>query len=115
MLYLQTEASGFQPLVDMYETREDLVIEVDLPGVLPEDMLVKVCDDAIIIEGVKRETPRPGTRYLCMERKFRSFRRVLNVPVPVDAKAGKAAYREGVLTIRIPKTRETVIRIKVET
>lgn len=115
LVYIQAEAV-YEPLVDLYETDESLVFEVELPGIDPGDVLVKVYDDIVIIDGVKREI-REGKLlgYVCMERKFASFRRVLRIPVAVNAQEGRASYNEGVLTVTFPKLKNKVIRIKIET
>ena len=115
-LYVHPETAGYQPSVDLYEADDSLVFEIDLPGIGPDDVLIKVYDDTVIIEGVKRER-REGKRlkYLCVERKFNSFRRILKIPVPVDSMAGKASYHEGVITLKFPKLRDQVVEIKIET
>lgn len=115
VLYLHTETAGYQPLVDTYEAGDCLIFEIEIPGINPEDMLIKVRDDIVIVEGVKRET-RGGNRlrYLCMERKFAGFRRILEIPVSVDLMAGKAFCRDGVITLKFPKLRNKVIKIEIE-
>lgn len=88
---------------------------MDIPGIDPEDVLIKVYEDIIIIEGIKRETYE-GKRfkYLCMERSFESFRRMVKIPVPIDSTAGKASYNEGVITVTFPKIKGRVIKIRIE-
>jgi HSP20 family protein len=115
LLYFQREAAGPLPLVDLYETEDNLVLEMDLPGIDPEDVLIKVYEDVIIIEGIKREGRKEKRlRYLCMERSFESFRRLIKIPVSVNAAAGRAWYNHGVITLTIPKIKERVIKIKIE-
>lgn len=115
VLYFQREATGALPPVDVYETDDSLVLELDLPGVDPGDVLIKVYEDVLIVEGVKRERRKEKRfKYLCMERSFESFRRMIKIPVPVDAAAGRASYDNGVVTLRFPKIRDRVIKIKIE-
>jgi len=115
LLYYQREAAGSLPLVDVYETEDNLVLEMDLPGIDPEDVLIKVYEDVIIIEGIKREGRKEKKlRYICMERSFESFRRMIRIPVPVNAVAGRAWYNHGVITLTFPKIKERVIKIKIE-
>lgn len=102
-----------QPLFDLYETDDALVIEVDLPGINPEDILIKVFDDIAIIEGIKRRETERKVRYICMERSFESFRRIIRLPVTVNSMAGKALYLEGVLRLTLPKIRERVFKINL--
>lgn len=104
-----------EPLLDLYETDENLVIEIDLPGINPEDILIKVFEDIAIIEGIKREMEKEKRlRYICMERNFDSFRRIIRLPVAVNSMAGKAIYSEGVLKLTLPKIKKKVFKIKIE-
>ncbi|MBF0565605.1 MAG: Hsp20/alpha crystallin family protein [Nitrospirae bacterium] len=114
-LYYSADKSGSLPFMDIYETAESLVFEIDLPGIYPEDVSIKVYDDIVIIEGVKRERPGgAGYRYLCMERSFESFRRMVKIPVRVNTMAGKATYSEGIVKLAFPKIKDKVIRISIE-
>lgn len=105
------------PLVDIYETGDSLVVEADLPGIEPERLVIKVYEDLVILEGVRtsqdRAVTQGGSRYLCMERYCRSFRRMIRLPISVNTMAGKARYRNGVLTLTFPKLKGRVIRIAV--
>lgn len=106
------------PLVDLYETEENLVFEVDLPGIDPENVFIRVYEDLLIIEGVRKDsdyerTPG-GFKYLCMERSAKGFRRVLKIPVHVNTVAGKAFYENGVMTVKFPKLKGKLIKIKIE-
>lgn len=106
----------YQPLLDLYETKEEIVVEIDLPGIGTDDVLVKVFEDLLIIEGIKREVEEERKiRYICMERNFESFRRMIRLPVAVNSTAGKAVYSEGVLKLTFPKIKEKVFKIKIET
>ncbi len=106
------------PPVDIYEAGGTLVIEMDLPGIGLEDIRIRVSSGCLVIEGEKKEgglTERP--RYICMERSFKSFRRAIQFPVPVEEKGGKAAYRDGVLTVRFPKKQKLAteeVKIDIE-
>jgi HSP20 family protein len=114
-LYFHRETAGYLPLLDLYETDDSLILEMDLPGINPEEILIKVYEDLIIIEGIKRETDEEkGFRYLCMERRFESFRRMVKIPVPVNSVEGRASYRDGVIVVTFPKIKDRVIKIKIE-
>lgn len=115
VLFFQRESSGPLPLVDLYETEDHLVLEMDLPGIDPDDVLLKIYEDVIIIEGIKRERLKGKKyRYICMERSFENFRRTIRIPVSVDPAAGKAVYSNGVITLTLPKAKEKVVEIKIE-
>ncbi len=114
VLYLQDETSESCPLLDLYETGNDLVLEMDLPGIDPRDVLIKVYEDIIIIEGIRREARRDKSiKYICMERSFDSFRRIVNIPVPVRTSDGRASYNDGVITLTLPKVRDRVVKIRL--
>lgn len=105
------------PLIDIYETGDDLVFEVDLPGIDPTNLSVRVYEDLLIIEGIKTDTDEElpsGGKYLCMERGIKEFRRVLKIPVHVNTVAGDAFYSNGVITVKFPKLKGKLIKIKIE-
>lgn len=102
-------------LVDFYETGDDLIFEIDLPGIDPAKVSVRVYEDLLIIEGTRNDVAgETRLKYLCLERGLKSFRQVLKIPVLVNTMAGKAAYAKGVLTIRFPKLKGKLIRIGIE-
>ncbi|HEC97350.1 MAG TPA: Hsp20/alpha crystallin family protein [Nitrospirae bacterium] len=115
VFYLKTEARNDYPPVDIYERKNAVVFVIDLPGIETGDVLIKVYHDLLIIEGMKREpiSERCGI-YICMEREFDSFRRILPIPVPVNPADGRAIYSDGVLTVTLPKPKDRVYKIKIE-
>ncbi len=106
------------PLIDIYETGDDLVFEVDLPGIDPTNLSIRVYEDLLIIEGIMTDTdnelPSGGLKYLCMERGLKEFRRVMKIPVHVNTVAGDAFYSNGVMTVKFPKLKGKLIKIKIE-
>lgn len=114
-LFYSTETSTSLPLMDVYETAEFLVFEIDLPGVNIGDVSVKVYDDIVIIEGVKKqELKTKHCKFLCMERCFDNFRRMVKIPVKVNVDDGRARYADGVVTLVLPKVKNRVFNIKIE-
>lgn len=114
--YLTSAETSPWPAVDIFENEDSIVFEADLPGVVPEDIEVKVVGDILIIEGKRKELSASLTavNYICIERTFRSFRRVLHIPVPIDVSTGLSLYEKGVLTISFEKLRNRVYRIPVK-
>ncbi|MBA4348517.1 MAG: hypothetical protein C0415_00805 [Thermodesulfovibrio sp.] len=106
------------PLIDFYETDDDLVFEVDLPGTDPSNISIRVYENLLIIEGVRVESndefAESKFKYLCMERGMRRFRRVLKIPIFVNTTAGEASYCNGVLTVKFPKLKGKLIKIMIE-
>lgn len=94
---------------DVSEADGELVVEVETPGVPWENLALFVSRDLIVIEGEKPSEPAPGgekVTYHCMERDFGRFRRVVEIPCPVDTNAIRATYQRGLLTIVLPKVED---------
>lgn len=83
-----------------------ILVELETPGVPRDNLALWVSRDLIVLEGEKPRT-RPDAakplRFHCMERDFGRFRRVLEIPCPVDTRKLVARYEAGVLTIELPK------------
>lgn len=90
--------------MDVVETGEGLTVEIDLPGVNITEINVKIEDEWLVVEGTKRESPVLEKRvdFLCMERSFGPFKRMLNIPAAVDHNAVHGSYDHGVLTVSLP-------------
>jgi HSP20 family protein len=105
----EAPVGAWAPPVDVRETATDLVIEVELPGTAAADIRVTCHEDAVLVEGVKGESVRPGMpaadRFLRVERAAGPFRRVVPLPTAVDRDRGHACVRDGVLAIAFPKAR----------
>ena len=93
------------PLVDIYESKDSIRIIVELSGLGREDIELYVTSDMVIIEGEKKGDEVAGERrkYICLDREFGHFRRVLEVPGAVDTGQIKAIMQEGILSISLPK------------
>jgi HSP20 family protein len=92
------------PAVDVYETRTEFVVEMELPGVDGQDVKVLLFSSRLEVSGFKREldTPR-GSRYTRLEREYGNFRRDVVVPGAVDPNRAVAALENGVLTVVLQK------------
>ncbi|HEX8960428.1 MAG TPA: Hsp20/alpha crystallin family protein [Geobacteraceae bacterium] len=104
------EAQGDQehtPFVDIFETADTFMVEVELPGFSRHDLSLSICCNMLVIEGVKREEPH-GRRvtYICLERRFGRFCRTVEIPPGCDLKGVKARYDKGVLSIAFPKLKD---------
>ena len=95
------------PVVDMHETRDDLVISLDLPGVREKEVSVSITGDVLTVKGERRsESEAVEENSHRLERWHGRFERHIALPVPVQADRVKATYRDGVLEIRLPKAEE---------
>jgi HSP20 family protein len=106
----------WSPLVDVHETKEGFLLQVELPGVKQEDIQVSMVGDTLTLKGErKRETEVKEDSYHRIERSYGTFQRSIVLPSVVDANRVKATYREGVLEIQLPKKEEAKPKeIKVE-
>lgn len=109
---------GWVPAVDIYETPTELVIQAELPGVKPDDVQIELTDDRLVLRGKreKQSTDEHATYHL-LERHYGEFERSFVLNVPVDIEKAEATYRDGVLTVRLPKIapkQAKRIEIKVE-
>jgi HSP20 family protein len=85
----------------MWEDEDHFWIEAELPGVSEQDVEITVHNGTLIIKGERK--PAEGRRYLYNARSFGRFERTITLPEAVDAEAVKAALKDGVLQIEIPK------------
>ena len=104
------------PAVDMHETKDDLVLNVELPGVSEKDVTVSITGDLLTIKGERRWNEEAKDRqYLHTERVYGQFERLVQLPMAVQGDKVKATYRDGVLTITLPKAEELKPReIKID-
>ncbi|PKQ28189.1 MAG: hypothetical protein CVT63_04095 [Candidatus Anoxymicrobium japonicum] len=95
---------AWQPLCDVSETAEEVIVVVDLAGVESENVRVSVHGEYLCVNGIRREPPTvPRRRYHRMEINYGIFEREVPLPSRVDAGAAKAVYVDGFMEIRLPK------------
>jgi HSP20 family protein len=95
------------PAVDVFDTREAVVLKAELAGMNPDDIQIEVEDNVLTIKGERRfEEKVDEERYYRVERRFGSFQRSLALPQGVKADEIAAAYDDGILTVTIPKAEE---------
>ncbi|HUM16001.1 MAG TPA: Hsp20/alpha crystallin family protein [Candidatus Nitrosotalea sp.] len=93
------------PAADMYETGNEVVVAAELPGLNEKDIHLSITGDLLTIRGERRWTggAEDATHYR-QERWFGKFERGFSLPVPVETGQVKATYRDGVLTVKLPKS-----------
>jgi HSP20 family protein len=98
---------GITPAVDIDETEKEMVITAELPGVSDKDVEVSLVGDMLIIKGEKKaeHEQKDGDSYY-MERRFGSFSRSVRLPFEVSDEKVDAKFKDGVLTIHLPKPAE---------
>jgi HSP20 family protein len=93
----------WKPPTDVYETAEDIVVQMDVAGVRSEDFSVEFSEGVLTING-ERQPRREGKRhYHAMEVQVGPFERRLRLPVPVDPTSLRATYDQGFLEVRLTK------------
>jgi HSP20 family protein len=104
------------PLADMSETKDDLYISFELPGIREKDVTVSITGDVLTVKGERKlERDLQDEGYHRLERVYGKFERSMPLPIPVQADKVKATYRDGVLEIRLPKVETVKPReIKIE-
>lgn len=99
----RTSGTGAFPLVNVFNDGEDFVLVAELPGVKKEDLDIQVRGDTLRIQGKKSISYDEGASVHRRERAAGQFDRTLTLPAEVDATKVAAEYREGVLTLRLPR------------
>jgi len=100
--------TGWAPSVDIYETENELVLKADLPGVNEKDIDVRVENNTLTVRGERQfEKTVKEDNYLRVERNYGAFSRTFGLPNTVNMEAVSAEYKNGVLTVQLPKRAES--------
>ena len=101
-------AEFYSPQSDAAASDAGYEINMELPGVSPDDVKIELHDDNLMIQGEKRtQRKEEGRTYFFSERTFGSFQRSYRLPSDADADGITATFKDGVLTIRVPKAGAT--------
>lgn len=93
------------PATDVYESKNALVVVMEVPGLEPDSLRVAIRDRSLVVSGERR--PRqPGGTFLCLERPHGRFERAVKLDGPVDVARARAALGGGLLTVTLPRRRE---------
>lgn len=105
------------PVLDMHETKDDLILSFELPGVSEKEISLSITGDLLTLKGERAfNRDVKDNSYQHVERAYGKFERSVQLPMSVQADKVKATYRDGVLEVRLPKTEEVKPRgIKIET
>ena len=116
----ESRLGAFSPKVDVTESDKEIKISAELPGMEEKDIDVSLQNDMLIIKGEKKEEKEDkGKDYYRMERSYGSFSRTIPLPVEVETDKVDARFKNGLLSITLPKTAKAVaetkkIAVKVE-
>ena len=123
--FLDPDWSGFPaaagewvPSLDLSETKEALTVKAEIPGMDSKDVHVMLQENVLTIKGEKKEEKEnKDERYHRVERNYGTFARSVRLPVAVDGSKVEAKFKNGLLTVTLPKTpgaRGTTVPIKAE-
>ncbi len=105
--------NNYLPL-DIYTTKDAVVIRASVPGVKPDDVEITVEGSTVTIHGETKVPQEEGT-FLLQEQRYGAFSRSIDLAIPVQPDKAEAKFENGVLTLSIPKAEEIkpkVIRVK---
>jgi HSP20 family protein len=99
--------TAWSPAVDIYETENELILKADLPDMNEKDIDVRVENNMLTVRGERKfEQKVKEENYLRIERTYGAFSRSFSLPATVNTENIKAEYKNGVLTVELPKRAE---------
>jgi HSP20 family protein len=99
--------SGWTPALDVYEDKDNVYVRAELPGMRKEEIEVSVHNGSLSISGERKsEDKYKEAEVYRGERFFGRFQRSVTLPTPVALDRVKAQYKDGILTVTLPKTEE---------
>ena len=99
-----TESEFFSPQVDIAANEKEYSITIEVPGIDKNDVAIEVNDNTMTIRGEKKQSNQEQTKHFYrMERSYGSFQRVLSLPGDADHDKIKAAFKDGLLTVTMPR------------
>jgi HSP20 family protein len=101
------DSSIWFPALDMEETKDEIIVKAELPGIHKEEISLQVQADTLTLSGVRKSESETKDKTIhLVERSYGKFQRSIALPCKVDATRAKAVYEDGVLTVRLPKQEE---------
>ena len=99
--------SGWTPAFDVYESQDHFTVVAELPGMKKEDIEVSLHNGSLSVSGERKsESKHEDAEFYRAERFFGRFQRTITLPTEVASDKVKADYKDGILTITLPKTEE---------
>ena len=98
--------TGWSPALDLYESGDNLIAVIELPGMRKEDIDISLHDGTLTISGERKRESTNGEKAQRTERYVGTFRRSITLPTGVDAGKVGATYQDGILKVILPKAEE---------
>jgi HSP20 family protein len=105
---------GWTPAVDLYETADRFVLSIELPGLKRDRIKIELHQEVLTVRGERAVHHEEGAQFHRVERGHGPFARSFSLPNPADADRVQAEFRDGVLTVVIPKLAPPSRRITVD-
>jgi HSP20 family protein len=109
--------SAWTPALDVYQNNDNVVAMIELPGMKKEEIEISLHDGMLTISGERKSESAQGDRADRSERLIGKFRRSITLPTRIDANNVSASYKDGILTVTLPKAEEAKpkqIQVNVE-
>lgn len=110
-------ATTWQPAIELQDTEDNLVLRAEIPGVEGKDIDIHVTREAVAISGEHRfEKKTQEKGFFRSEFRYGNFQRVIPLPAPIQNEQVKAEFKDGILTLMLPKVteaRRTVVRLNL--
>ena len=113
--FVEPFGEGWAPSLDVSETKDNIVVKADIPGMEGKDIDISVSGGVLTIKGEKKQEKEEN--YHFTERSHGAFSRYIRLPQEVQADKIEASYKNGVLTITLPKSEEAKakkVQVKVQ-
>lgn len=107
------KVTSFIPAIEVINKKDSIVVKAEVPGIEKKDIQLAFDDGHLVLKGEsKRDVETKEDDYYYSERMYGSFYRTIPLPSEVDQKNVKAQYRDGVLTVTLPRSKESKDSIK---
>lgn len=108
--WLETEAPG-QLAVDVYQTKEDVIVVAPVPGVSKDDLDLSIVESTLTVRGTRKQEEEVRTSdYLVQECYWGEFSRSIILPVQVKEDEAEAELKDGMLKVKMPKTEQDKVK-----
>ena len=98
---------SWRPAIDVYDEKDNLIVKADIPGLTKDDIEVTVEGNILTVKGEKKHEDKIKEKdFVREERFYGAFHRAIALPTSVDSEKVKAAYKNGVLELTLPKKEE---------
>jgi len=108
------DSPGWTPAVDLYETADRFVLSIELPGLTRDQIKIDIQHETLTVRGERPVAHEEGFHFHRVERGHGAFSRSFPLPQPVRDDQIQAEFRDGVLTVVVPKTTTPVRRVDVQ-